>query len=235
MKRRIGPNVQICGNSGLPFAMVPGLHQCNVYIKMELRVSEPKNVILISVRNAHFEVWACKEPGLMQRRIGPTVQICGNSELPIAIVPCLHQCNVYIKRKLRVCRAQKSNPCFVAKSPLRRTGAQTGFIQRGIGPTVQICGNSGLPIAMVPCLHQCNAHIKRKLRVCRAQKCNPCFGAKCPLRSMGLQRTRFNAAPYRADSTNLREFGATYRHSTVFAPMQCLYQKEAKGMQSPKI
>ena len=108
-------------------------------------------------------------------------------------------------------------------------------MQRSIGQTVQISGNSGLPIAMVPCLHQWNVYIKRKLRVCRAQKCNPCFSAKTPPRSTDLQRTLFHAVPYMADSTNLREFGATYRHGNVFAPMECLYQKDAKGMQSPII
>ena len=173
------------------------------------------------MQKAHFAVRSCKLPGFMQRRICSTVQFFGNSGLPFAMVPCLHQCNVDIKRKLRECRAQKCNPCFGAKGPLRiRACKQPGFMQRRIWPTVQICGNSGLPFAMVPCLHQCNLDIKRKLRECRAQKCNPCFGAKGPLRSTGLQTSRFHAAPYMSDSTNLREFGVTFRHGTVFAPMQ---------------
>ena len=101
-------------------------------------------------------------------------------------------------------------------------------MQHHIQPTVQIWGNSGLPFAMVPCLHQCNVYIKRKLRVCRAQMCNPCFGAYRTLRSMGLLTTWFHTVLYRADSTNLREFGATYSHGTVFAPMQCLYQRKVR-------
>ena len=113
-----------------------------------------------------------------------------------------------------------------------RTCKEPRFMQPRIGPTVQLCRNSGLPIAMVPCLHQSNVYIKRKLRVCRAQKCNPCFGAKSSHRSTGLQGTLFHAALYRADSTNLLEFGATYPHGTMFAQMQCLYQKQAKDMQS---
>ena len=112
---------------------------------------------------------------------------------------------------------------------------QPGFMQHHIGPTVQICGSSGLPFAMVLCLHQCNVYIKRKLREFKAQKCNPCFGAKSPLCSTCLQTTQFHAAPYRADSTNLQKFGATFLHGTVFATMQCLSQKEAKGMQSPEM
>ena len=132
----------------------------------------PKNVIFVSVQKAHLVVRTCKEPGCMQRRIGPTVQICWNS---------------------------------------------------------------GLAIAMEPCLHWWNVYVKRKLRVCSAQKCNPCFGAKSPLRCTDLQRTRFRVARYMADSTNLQEFGASYRQCNVFALMECLYQKEAKGMHSPKM
>ena len=174
------------------------------------------------MQNPHSAVRACKHPGFMQRRIWPTVQFCGNSGLPFAMVPCLHQCNVDIKRKLRECRAQKCNPCFGAKGPLPSTGLQTSrFHAAPYMADSTIFGNSGLPFAMVPCLHQCNVDIKRKLRECRAKKCNPCFGAKGPLHSTGLQTSRFHAAPCMADSTNLREFGITFRHGTVFAPMQC--------------
>ena len=93
-----------------------------------------------------------------------------------------------------------------------RACKQPDFIQRRIGPTVQIYRSLELLFAMVPSLHQCNVVIKMKLRECRAHKCNPCFGAKSPLCSTGLQTTRFHAAPYKADSTNLRKFGATIRH-----------------------
>ena len=67
------------------------------------------------------------------------------------------------------------------------------------------------------------------------QKCNLYFGAKSLLRSRGLQTARFHAAPYRADSANLRKLGATFRHGTVFAPKNFFYQKEATGMQTPKL
>ena len=192
----------------------------------------PKNVILVSLHKADFAVRICKKPGSMQHHIRPTVQICGNSGLAIAIVQCLHQWNVYIKRKLRVCSAQKCNPCFSSKSALRSTDLQiTRFHAAPYRANSTTLRNSGLPIAMLPCLHQCNVYIKRKLKECSPQKCKPCFGSKSPLRSTDLQRTLFHAAPFRADSTNLRGFGASYRHGTVFQPMECLYQKEAEGMQ----
>ena len=38
---------------------------------------------------------------------GSTKEICENSELPITMVPRLHECNGYIKRKLRAWRVQK--------------------------------------------------------------------------------------------------------------------------------
>ena len=116
-----------------------------------------------------------------------------------------------------------------------RTLKVAGFRHRGIGPTVRICENSGLPFALVPCLHQCNIYMKRKLREWRVQKCNPSFGARSPPRSTDLQSTRFQAARYRADSANLRKLGAIFRLGTVFAPKQYLYEKEAREMYSPEM
>ena len=109
------------------------------------------------------------------------------------------------------------------------------FMQRRIEPTVRICGNTVLPIAKVPCLHQSNIHIKRKLWEWRAQKWNPCFSTKSPPRSTDRQSTRVHAAPYRADSANMRKHGATYRQGTVSAPKQYFYEKEATGMESQKM
>ena len=50
----------------------------------------------------------------------------------------------------------------------------------------------------------------------------------------GLPTTRFHAASNRANDENLGIFGATYPHGTVFALRQCLYQKEATGMERLK-
>ena len=132
----------------------------------------PKNVILVSVQKAHFAVRACKKPCFMQRHKEPTVQICGNSGLPIAMVTCLHQWNVYTKRKLMVCSAQNVIRVSMQQAHIAvRACKEPCFMQRRIGPTVQIWGNSRLPIA----------------------------------------------------------------NGTMFAPMECLYQKEDKCMQSPKM
>ena len=109
------------------------------------------------------------------------------------------------------------------------------YMEGSIGPRIEICINLGLPIAMVPCLHQSNVHIKRKLRVWRARNCIPLIGAETELTSTGLHTTPVHGGQYRAENGNLRKFGSPYCHGTVFAPKQCSYQKEAKGMESPKM
>ena len=88
---------------------------------------------------------------------------------------------------------------------------------------------------MVPCLHQSNVYIKRKLQVLRLQKCIPLVGAQTSLTSAGLQTTPSQVSQYRAKNGNLRKSGSTFCHGTVFAPKQCLYQKQATGMESLKM
>ena len=61
----------------------------------------------------------------------------------------------------------------------------------------------------------------------RALKCKPQVGAKSAQTCTGRQITRIRVAPYIADNGNLVTIITTYRHGTVFAPKQCLYQKEA--------
>ena len=66
-------------------------------------------------------------------------------------------------------------------------------------------------------------------------KCNPWFGPKSPLCRTGLQITQFHAAPYTAYSANFPKVGNSFNHGTVIAPMHSLYQKEAMGMENPKM
>ena len=55
------------------------------------------------------------------------------------------------------------------------------------------------------------------------------------LTSAGLQTTPSQVSQYRAKNGNLRKSGSTFFHGTVFAPKQCLYQKQATGMESLKM
>ena len=101
-----------------------------------------------------------------------------------------------------------------------------------IGSRAETCLNWGGPITMVPCLHQSNIYIKRKLRVWRDQKCIALVGAKNPLTCAGHQTTPSQGSLCRAENGNL---GWSYHHGTMFAPRQYLYQKEDKGMESPEM
>ena len=109
------------------------------------------------------------------------------------------------------------------------------------GSTNEICETSGLPIPMVPRLHQKEAtgmesskmYIKRKLRTWRVQKC--IVGADSVLTSAGPQTTPFHGGQYRVHQGNMRNFRPTNTHGTASASMQCLYQKEATGMESSKM
>ena len=109
------------------------------------------------------------------------------------------------------------------------------LMQLWIGPTIEICGDSGNSIAMVQCLHQSNVYMKRKLRVLTAQKYNFLNGAKTIPISTGLQTTPFDAALNRAENGNLRKLGQLYHHYNVFAPKQCAHQKEVTDMESTKM
>ena len=68
---------------------------------------ESKNVLTKSVQTPYLQLRGSKVPRLMGGSIGPRMEICENSALPIPMVPRLHQSNGYIKRKLRAWRVQK--------------------------------------------------------------------------------------------------------------------------------
>ena len=140
------------------------------------------------------------------------------------MVPCLHQCRVYTKRKLRVWRAQKCNFLVSAKTTPTRTGQQnTPCLAAPYWTSNRNFQNFGATFATRPCLHQCKVYIKRKLRVWKVQKFNFLVRAKTELAVLGQQTTPYHVAPYRASNENFRNFGDTFHHGTVFTPMQSLY------------
>ena len=152
------------------------------------------------------------------------------------MVPFLHQGYAQITRKLWVWRAQKCIPLVGTETPLTCAGWQTTpLMEEVIVPRTETCMNWGGPIAMVPCLHQKNVYIKRKLRVWREQEYIPLVRAENPLTCASWQTTPSHGGRYRAENGNLRNLGWTDRHGTMFAPTQCLYQKEATRMESPKM
>ena len=163
------------------------------------------------------------------------METCEISDLPIPMVPRLHQSNGYIKKKLRVRRPQKCNPLVGAENIPVREHKLPCFKWDSKGPRMEICEISGKPIPIVLHLHQSNGYIKRKLRVWRAQKCNAPVSAETVLTIVGQQSTLFLGGQYRAKNGNMRNFGPTNLHGTAFAPRQWLYEKEATCMESSKM
>ena len=109
------------------------------------------------------------------------------------------------------------------------------FMGGSIGPRMEICATSALPIYMISRLHQSNGYIKRKLRAQRVQKCIALVGADTVLTSWGPETTPFQGRQYRAQNGNMRNFGPTNTQGTAFEPKQWSYQKEATGMESSKM
>ena len=183
--------METCEISDLPIPMVPRLHQSNGYIKKKLRVRRPQKCNpLVGAEN--IPVREHKLPCFKWDSKGPRMEICEISGLLIPMVPHLHQSNGYIKRKLHVWRAQKFNALVSAQTILTSAGPQTTPFHGSIGPRMEICETSGLPISMVPHLHQSNGYIKRKLRVRRSPKCKALLGAQTILTSAGPQTTPFH-------------------------------------------
>ena len=132
-------------------------------------------------------------PRFMGGSIGPRLEICGTSGLPILMVPRLNQSNGYMQRKLQACKVQKCITLVDADTILTSAGPQsTPFHGDSIVPRMEICGTSGLPILMVLRLYQSNGNIKRKLREWRVQKCIILVGEDTVLTSAGPQNTPFH-------------------------------------------
>ena len=259
------------------------------------------NVLSQSVQVPYLPLRGRKVPHIIRGSIGPRMEICESSALPITMVSRLHQSNDYIKRKLRAWRFQKcivlvgadtvlntawkqstpfhgaqyraqngnmrnfgsTNPHGTAFAPKKwlyekqATGMESSklyrhsrcrygtyhlrgskiprFMAGSIGPRMEICETSALPIPMVPRLHQSNGYIKSKLRAWRVKKCIVLVGADTVLITAWPQSTPFHWGQDRAQNGNMRNFGPTNPHGTAFAPKQWLYQKEATGMESPKL
>ena len=95
-----------------------------------------------------------------------------------------------MKGKLWAWRVQKSFALVDADTVLTSAFPKTTLFLGGcIGSRKEICETSGIPIPMVPRLHQSNGHTKRKLRAWRVQKCISLVGADTVLTGAGPQTT----------------------------------------------
>ena len=149
----IEPRMEISVNSCIPIAKVYLVSTKGIFISKEsYGYGESKNVFPQSVQTPYLHVRAWKQPRFMRSSIGPTMEICVNSGLPIAMIPRLHQCNVYIRRKLQLWRAQKCFPLLGAKTVPTSMGLQSTPVLAGqyIGLRMEIYLTSGLPIGKQP-------------------------------------------------------------------------------------
>ena len=177
-----------------------------------------------------------KLPRVIGGSIGSREEIWEVSGLPNPMVPRLHRCNGYIKRKLPASRVQKCIALVGVDTELTSAWPQTTRVIGGRkGSREEICEISGLPNPVVPRFNQCNGYIKRKLPAWRVQKCNTLVGVDTVLTSAGPQTTPCHGGQYRVQRGNLRNFGPTKPHGTAFAPIQWLYEKEATGIESSKM
>ena len=181
-------------------------------------------------------VLAVKLPLLKGGGIGPRTETSVNLGGSIALVPCLHQSNIYIKRQPGVWRDQKRIPLFGEKTPLTSAGRQTTPSQRRRHRAEN--GNLrklGRINRLGTVFQQINDEIKGEPGVWRDQKCIRLVGAKTSLTCVGRQTTPSQGRRYRAENGNLRKFGRIYRVGTLFALRQYLHQKGARGMDRPEM
>ena len=136
--------------------------------------------------------------------IGPSTESCINCDGQISILLCLHQGNIYIKMKLQVWRDKKCIPLVGGITPLNCAGRHNTPSRRR-QPSTESCINCDGPISMVPCLHQGNIYIKRKLRVWRDHKCIPLLGAIIPLTCVGRENTTSRGNQYWAQYGKLHK------------------------------
>ena len=83
----IGLRMEICGTSALPIPMVPRLYQSNSYIKRKLRAWRVQKCIALVGADTILQVRGRKLHRFMEGTIGPRIEICGTSTLPIPMVP----------------------------------------------------------------------------------------------------------------------------------------------------
>ena len=120
---------------------------------------------------------------------------------------------------------QKAHLCGSANYPVSSKAVLGQGDFGKFGPT--FC--HGAVFTPKQCLYQ------KKLGLWRARKCIPLIGAKSAVTCAVPQTTWSHVRRCKVEKGNLRKFRHTFRHAAVFVPKQCLYQKEARAMESPKI
>ena len=149
------------------------------------------------------------------------------------MVSWLHQSNVSIKKKLQVWREQKCIPLAYAKIALTCEEQQT--TPSDVSPYRAENGNlwkSGSTFRHGTVFAPKQHSYQKEATGIESQKMPS--SSRCKNHT-GRHTTSSHVSQYRAENVNLWKSGSTFCHGTVFAPEQCLYQKESTGMESPKM
>ena len=107
MGGNIGSTKEICETSSLPIPMVPRLHQCNGCTKRKQLAWRVQKCIDLLGADTVLNSAGPQTTPFHGGNIGSREEICETLSLQIPMVPHLHQCNGYIKRKLWPRRVQK--------------------------------------------------------------------------------------------------------------------------------
>ena len=120
----IVPRTESCVNCDGPISMVPCFHQGNIYTKRKLRVWRDQRCIPFVGAITPFNCVGHGKTPSRGRQYRAQNGKFGKLGRPTAMVPCLHQGNIYTKRKLRVWRNQKCIRLVGAINPLNCEGRQ---------------------------------------------------------------------------------------------------------------
>ena len=120
----IGPRTESCINWDGPISMVLCFHQGNIYTKRKLRVWRDQQCIALVGAITPLTCAGHQITRSRERQYRPGTESSINCDGHMAMVPCLHQGNIYTKRKLKVWRKQKCIPLLGAIIPLTCVGRQ---------------------------------------------------------------------------------------------------------------
>ena len=178
---------------------------------------------------------AVKLPRLEGGSIGPSTESCINCDALNSMVWCLHQGNIYNKRKLRVWRDQKYIPLVGGITPLNCAGrhntpSQGRQYRAQYGKFCKLGRTNGHGTVFAPrkYLYQKEATGMERPEMYSVSRCNK------PTYLFGPSKYPVSREVVYDPERKVWKLGRTYCNGTVSAPRKYLYQKEATGMERPK-
>ena len=127
----IGPRMEICEISALQSPWYRVCTKAMVVSKGSYGHGESKNVLSKWVQIPYLPLRGSNVPRFKGGSIGPRMEICEISALPIPMVPRLHQSNGHIKKKLRAWRVQNCIALVGADSVLTTSWKQSTPLHEG--------------------------------------------------------------------------------------------------------